>query len=511
MQNSLIIRSKQVGAFLLFVNIIVAIIYFGWWLIPGHVGNPVLYALLFFGEVFHVFMSVLFWLTIWPKKTTENILQKKLFSRSPWVDIYIPVAGEYLDIIEKTIIGAKKQQYSNFKVYVLNDGYVTQKENWKDVEVLCQKLRVNCITRKFPGGAKAGNINNALKKTDGEIIVLLDADMVAHEDFLSKLIPYFEDEKVGFVQTPQFYKNSQNNEITKGAWEQQEFFFGPIMEGKNTVNSAFICGTNVAIRRDALEEVGGMYEQSVAEDFLTSLFIHQKGWKSIYHKEVLVEGLAPEDLSSFYKQQLRWARGSLEVLFNQNPIFKKGLSLMQKLQYLSSALYHFNGFVVMIDIFTPLIFLFFAIEPVSASTTAFAIFFIPFMFLNLYSINLASSGSLTFRAISFTQSSWVLQLLAIKGVLLNEKSIFFITPKKAQTGNFLSLVYPHLIYILLSVIASFVAIAREGINPSVATNISWVIFNIVLFLPFISTAFNWNFSLSKFLKQSFVFREKFMN
>jgi cellulose synthase (UDP-forming) len=388
-------------------------------------------------------------------------------------------------------VAAKKLNYPNFKIYILNDGFVAGKKDWEEVVHLAKKLGVYCITRTQKGGAKAGNLNNGLRQSNGEIVVILDADMVVFPHFLEQVIPYFYDAKVGFVQTPQYYENFEKNEVTRGAWEQQEFFFGPIMKGKEKDNASFICGTNVAIRRSALLEVGGMNETNIAEDFLTSLSIHQKGWKSYYISDVLAVGLAPEDLLSYFKQQLRWARGSLEVLFSQNPLLKGNLSFGQKMQYLSSALYYFNGVIVVIDAIMPIIFLFTGIQPVASTTTSFALYFVPFMFLNLLTLHFASKGSMTFRAISFTQSSFVLQLLAIKSVLLREKSSFAVTPKQAQQGNFLFLAYPHIVYIVLLIVASYVAIYREGYNSSIVTNIAWGLFNVILFIPFIQAAYPW--------------------
>ncbi len=315
--------------------------------------------------------------------------------------------------------------------------------------------------------------------------------MIPHPDFLKNIIHLFKKDKIGFVQTPQYYKNNSLNEITEGAWDQQRFFFGPIMKGKNNVNSAFICGTNFAIRRVALEEVGGMCEDNIAEDFLTSLSIHQKGWQSEYIPQVMVEGLAPEDLLSYYKQQLRWSRGSLEVLFGSNPLFKKGLSIAQKIQYLSSALYYFNGVIILIDMSMPLLFLFFGLEPVATSTTAFAIFFIPYMFVNLYTLFITSNQTITFKTFSFAQSSFALQQLAIKSVLLKQQMSFSVTPKRAQEGNFLFLAYPHLGYCVLMIFAIGFGIYRDGFNPSVITNMTWGLFNITLFVPFILASYNW--------------------
>ena len=464
--------------------------YFLWWFDFSHIANPWAYALLFIGETYHVFMSFLFWFTVWPSRRSLAIKPAQFsFRYQPSVDIFITVANEPLSIIRRTVLAAKQQNYQNKLVYILNDGYVAGRADWDRVEMMAQELDVLCITRRKPGGAKAGNINNALLKTNGDIIAIFDADMAPFPNFLSRLVPYFSRSDIGFVQSPQYYENHEMNDITHASWEQQELFYGPIMRGKDSYNSAFICGTNVAIRRTALQSVGGMVEDSITEDFLTSIFIHKQGYKSIYIPEVLATGLAPEDLMSYYKQQRRWARGSLEVLFKHNPFFKRGLSMNQRLQYLSSALYYVSGLIIFIDMMMPLAFLFLGIKPVTTSTINFAFYFIPFMFLNLLTLYLVSGKNITFRALAFSQSSFTLQLSALFSAIFGLKSAFSITSKKALSGNFAYLSYPHIAYAVLVVIATGFALHREGLNPSVVTNLAWAFFNITLFYPFIKASF----------------------
>jgi cellulose synthase (UDP-forming) len=484
-----VIHYAKTSKTLLSLNIFFTLFYFSWWFTPNIIGNHFLFYLLFFGEVYHVTMAVLFSVTLWPRnKKIVPLVQKDFL---PSVDIFITVAGEPKDIVRKTVLGAKNQEYPNKKIFILNDGFVAKKDNWKDMEDLAKELHVECITRKKAHGAKAGNINNALKSTKGDLVVIFDADMVPYKDFLTKTVTYFVDKKVGFVQTPQYYSNHKRNEITSGSWEQQELFFGPIMVGKDNHNAAFICGTNVVIRREALLQVGGMCEDNIAEDFLTSQFIHRKGWTSHYLPEVFSEGLAPEDLLSYYKQQLRWARGSLEVLFTENPLFKKGMSFLQKLQYLSSGLYYLNGVVVLIDIIMPIVYLFSGIKPVATTTTSFALFFIPFMVINLYALYIASGKHITFRAISFSQSSFVLQIQALVSILLRRQMSFSVTSKQELSGNFLYLAIPHIAYLVIGVCAIYIGISREGLNPSIMTNIAWFVFNVILFIPFIKASYNW--------------------
>lgn len=486
------IQIGQVSSRLLILNIIMVFVYFSWWLNPRHFGNPWLYSLLVIGEIYHIMMSLAFIHTVWPaenKKTTAFVKNKGSAQFFPSADIFIPVAGEPKDVIFETVAATKKIDYPHYQIYILNDGFVAGKTNWQEAEEVAKELQVSCITRKIPGGAKAGNINNAMRQTSGELIVIFDADMIPHSNFLKKTVPYFEEENIGFVQTPQFYRNYKQNEITQSAWEQQEFFFGPILKGKDRVNASFICGTNVVVRRKTINDVGGFYDKSITEDFLTSLFIHQHGWKSRYLPEVLAEGLAPQDLLSYYKQQTRWAKGTLEVVFTQNVLFKKGLTLGQKIQYFFSSLYYLNGLIIFIDMIMPLLFFFFGFEAVVGNTVSFAIFFIPYMVLNLLTPYLASRATFTYRALAYSHSSWFLQLEALRSVIFKEKSKFTVTPKRAQSGRHLSLIIPHISYAFLGTVGSGLAIYREGFTPAVATNIAWAFFNMTMFLPFIRAAY----------------------
>lgn len=241
----------------------------------------------------------------------------------------------------------------------------------------------------------------------------------------------------------------------------------------------------MVLARQALDEVGGMCEFNIAEDFLTSLFIHEKKWQSVYVDEVLAEGLAPEDFLSYYKQQFRWTRGSLEVIFRFNPLFRRGLTFSQKLQYLSSASYYLSGVVVLIDALIPLLFLFTGLTAITTSSMTLALIFIPYIFLSLYLLQRTSNYSYTFRAIAFSISSFYLQIRALIAVLLNQKTSFVVTSKSAIQGNFLYLAIPHIIYMSLVIIGIIVALSREGISNSFIANAAWAAVNVVAFIPFI--------------------------
>lgn len=447
-------------------------------------GNPILYGALILGEFFHLFQILGYCYTIWDDRSNAPFDAK---FKKP-VDILITVCGEPVEIVRETALAALAMDYPRFKVFLLNDGYVAKKDNWKEIDALAVELGITSITRRTPGGAKAGNINNGMRETKSPYFVVFDADHVPHPNFLQSVMGYFVDPKMGFVQTPQFYKNHTVNQITQTAWDQQTLFFGPIMSGKNRLNSVFMCGTNMALSRQAIEDAGGMCEFNIAEDFLTSLFVHAKGWNSVYVPTVLSEGLAPEDFLSYYKQQYRWTRGSLEVIFKYNPLFMRGLSWQQKIQYLVSASYYLSGVVILIDMLLPIVFLFLGITAIHTSTMLLALVFLPYIFLNLYVLQASSNFSYTYSAISYSLSSFYLQLRAIFAVLTNQKTSFAVTPKSQQQGNFSYLVIPHGIYIVVALVGTVISINRSGVNASFLANISWVVVNVAVFVPFIRGA-----------------------
>lgn len=468
---------------LLLCNVALALLYFFVLVFVFPIGNRWLFGFLVAGEVFHLWQVFTFIYTVWD--TSYRPKMRPGFA--PAVDVFITVAGEPTELVEKTVLAARAMRYPRFNVFILNDGFVAHKENWRDIETLARRTGVNCITRTVAGGAKAGNINNAMRLTHSPLIAIFDADHVPHADFLLKTAAYFSEPGVGFVQTPQFYKNYSENYITRSSWEQQELFFGPICKGKNRLNAATMCGTNMVISRAALEEVGGMCQESIAEDFITGLVMHAKGYTSVYHPEVLAEGLATEDLLSYSKQQFRWARGALDVIFRYNPLFMP-LSWAQRIQYLSSASFYLSGFFVAMDALLPLIYFYTGLVPVQISGMLLAAVFIPYFFTTLYTISEASNFTFTFSSLGFSMGSFNIHLRALASAATLRSSAFGITQKSRQDGNFLPLVKWHIAYAVLVAAGIGISLWREGFTASLVNNSAWALLNIAIFIPFIRAA-----------------------
>ena len=470
--------------FLLGLNAVMAVTYFYVITFLFGVGNPILFTILIAGEVFHVWQVLTYIYTVWD----TSYVSPMDHSYAPQVDVFITVAGEPVEIVEETLRAAVGMDYPNFTVSILNDGFVAKKDNWQEIETLAKQYGANCITRRVPGGYKAGNINNALAQTNGTLVAIFDADHVPYKSFLQKTVPYFGGTNVGFVQTPQYYKNYGKNFVTQSSWEQQELFFGPICKGKNRLNSATMCGTNMLISREAITAVGGMCTESIAEDFITGMFIHELGYGSVYVPEVLAEGLATEDLSTYSKQQFRWARGALDMLFSYNPLFSRGLTWQQKIQYIASASFYLSGTVVVMDAILPLCFFYFGQVPLHISGMLLATIFLPYLFLTLYTIQRTTNFTFTFRSLAFSTGAYTIHLSALLATIMGRRSAFTITSKRQVEGNFISLVRVHIIYITAVVIGVGYAFVREGLDPSLINNIAWGSINAALMIPFIRAA-----------------------
>lgn len=167
------------------------------------------------------------------------------------VDVFIATYNEPIELVMTTTRAARDIRYPH-KTWVLDDGARA------DLRAAAESEGVGYISRGsewagFQRHAKAGNINNALLETEGEFILILDADMIAHPDILDKTLGYFLDDKVALVQTPQVFSNVAENDPLGS---QAPLFYGPIQQGKDGWNAAFFCGSNAILRRDALMQLG---------------------------------------------------------------------------------------------------------------------------------------------------------------------------------------------------------------------------------------------------------------
>jgi cellulose synthase (UDP-forming) len=400
----------------------------------------------------------------------------------------------------------------------------------KELE-LTELIRCRYIARPKPTGkphhAKAGNINYAIfsGETTGDFILTLDADHIPKPQFLKRVLPYFYtynphtgrygNNRIALVQTPQdFYNLPADDPFGHRA----HLFYGPIQQGKDGLNSAFYTGTNAVLRREALVSVGlkyfskayaqdearldefnligGMSSSSITEDMNTAMRLHGAGWQSVYHNELLAEGLAPDDLSSTFKQRLRWAQGTIQVLLQENPWLKPGLSFWQRLQYFQTMYSYFSGFATVVFIACPIIYFFTGVIPVSAYGNDFALHFFPAFIVNRLTFMAATWGIPAremWRSEQYAIALFPLFIQAVWSVFTKRPIKFQVTPKQRQSGVYLRLVLPQLIVFgltILGIVWSLLLFAIGKLqDPWVhLLNSGWAIYNLALLWAVIRAA-----------------------
>jgi cellulose synthase (UDP-forming) len=253
----------------------------------------------------------------------------------PSVDVFIATYNEPVEVLEKTIVGALCIDWPRrqLNVYVLDDG------NRPWLAELARDKGARYLTREGNAHAKAGNINAAIQRTDGDYFLILDADFIPRRDILYRMIGFFEDPKVAIVQAPHNFFNHDpmqaNLALRRTLPDDQRLFFDEIMAGRDGWDCAFCCGSNSITRRSAIEEIGNrMPTDSITEDILLTLALMRRGYVTRYLNEKLAIGLAPESLDAFFVQRARWARGGLQLLYLKNGPFGSGLPLRARVMFL---------------------------------------------------------------------------------------------------------------------------------------------------------------------------------
>lgn len=352
------------------------------------------------------------------------------------IAVLVPTYNEPREVLLPTIAAAVGL-WPAHETWVLDDG---QRE---DVRDLARELGARYLTRPDRSGAKAGNINHALGVIEADFIAILDADHVAGPNFLRKTLGYFRDPNVALVQTPQDFYNMDSFEHESGPperqrqlYNEQQLFYRAIQAGKNRWNAAFWCGTGAVVRVAALEDVGGVATDTVTEDIHTTIRLHRRGWKTIYHNEVLVRGLAANTADQFQLQRFRWGTGAMQVLRIENPLICSGLTLPQRLCYAATLFGWFDSWRSFGYVLLPVAVLYTGALPISTPPWQFAIAFGVTFGLQQAALRMLSRGYHRFiLAIVFDLVRMSPNALATLTIVWPKKFSFRVTPKGRQSDG----------------------------------------------------------------------------
>jgi cellulose synthase (UDP-forming) len=354
-------------------------------------------------------------------------------------------------------------------------------------------MNINYLSRLTHNNAKSGNYNSALKKTSSPFIITFDADMAPTRDFITKTLPYFfeNNANVGLVQAPQSFINPDifqyRFKLENSIPFEQEYFYHELQIAKNKTNSTVCCGTNTIFLRQALKDAGGFATGTISEDIATGMIIESKGYKCIAINDILAYGENTNSLDGFIKQRSRWARGCVQMLKKYKIINLKGLSIRQKLEYLSCVSYWFFGFKRMIYMITPLLFSILGIIIIDCDLKTFLALWLPAYILKRFTLDKSEHNkrSATWNKIYETIMAPVLSKEVLKEFFGFGSSIFEVTPKSKQISNKMSklnkkLLLSHTTLLLLNILGFVLSLFRLYDNSLSAYILSfvWTISNI---------------------------------
>ncbi|MFL6143302.1 MAG: glycosyltransferase family 2 protein [Labedaea sp.] len=561
------------------------------------------------------------------------------------VDVFITTYNEPVDLVMETAMAAHRIRFPH-QTWVLDDGdragmraavtaegigYLTRSADWAD----------------RPRHAKAGNLNNALFATEGEFLLILDADQVPQPAILDRTLGYFTEPTVAIVQTPQYFINVEDSDPL-GC--QSPLFYGPIQQGKDGWNAAFFCGSNAVLRRDALMQLGvvgyvravqtavrdalraagsvvakarvqageygpgavaaldevgtavrqaraelragspvaaitldfqeridvashgmvsadfaelkadlaeiealpieadldigaivvneaaldrlaerewsplGALEEvralikavdvdldseaqpvmpvatiSVTEDMTTAMRLHALGWRSVYHHEILANGLAPESLATMLGQRLRWAQGTIQVLLKENPLTKRGLSPGQRAMYFATMWSYLSGFMAVVYLAAPVLWMSFDIRPVQGLSTALMVRLVPYLVCTQALFFVVGYGLKTWRGQQYSLALFPLWIRACvtgaANVFFGRKLGFVVTPKVREEHREFPwrLIWPQLTAIAALTGAAIFALIRLVFGwtsepVAIWINLGWVAYDLVVLSVIIQAA-----------------------
>ena len=336
----------------------------------------------------------------------------------PEVDILIATHDEDLNLLYNTVNACRYLDYpdkSKVHVHLCDDG------NRPEMEALAKSLGANYIGMAEPKHAKAGNMNNALAQTRAPLVAFLDADMIPRREFLTEIVPFFllpkvkkneqgewverqaheidPDYRVGFVQTPQNFYNPDLFQYNLYAEDrvpnEQIFFFREINVSRNRNNAALLCGSNMIIAREALEEVGYFATNNITEDNETGIRIQTAGWTTYALDICLANGLNPPAVSNLIVQRERWGRGCMQTFYNINPLFDSRIPVARRINYLCTILYWLTFFCRFVYIISPILVALFGVFVVECSLGELMAFWLPQFVLHNIAMSRLSSKTRT--------------------------------------------------------------------------------------------------------------------
>ena len=395
------------------------------------------------------------------------------------VTSFVPEAESY-EMLEQTLTALIALDYSH-DTWVLDEGDCDR------VKKLCQQLEINHFSRKeysqyqtdngtFQSCSKHGNYNAWLYSIGFDrydIISAFDPDHIPEKNFLCRVLGYFEDPNIGYVQAAQAYYNQKASFIARGAAEETYAYYSSVQMASYSMEFPIIIGSHNTHRVAALKQVGGFAAHD-ADDLLITLLYRDHGWKGVYVPEILAKGLTPVDWDGYLTQQRRWARSVLDVKFRLYPKVSGNLNLKSHIMgFLHGLNYLHKSFIIFLGLILMIFMLAYGISPMGFSQqflTKFAILYGTLQVCEFYRqrfyLNPRREWGLHWRVALLQYAKWLYFMLAFFDVFFNRKISYMLTKKIKTKNRSYKLLWINLIIIVLICIAwTFGFVSGRITNP----------------------------------------------
>ncbi len=301
--------------------------------------------------IFNIHASVWYYRSFLYDDYLDGIKSKlKPVSRFPTVTVAIPAYNEDPKMVGANLKELLKINYprNKLEVYLLDDS--TDAKVAKGLKGIATKYGINYIHRAKRDGFKAGALNNMLKHSKGEFLAIFDSDeRIIDRNFLVDLLPYFDDEKISYIQTEKRY--SKGNFFSDSVDIFDAFFFKFIQPARALNNTAVFAGSCGLIRRSALDKIGG-FPEYIIEDTFFSFESDMHNYKSLYVPKVYALGRPIKTFTDLLKQQWRYNYGDTQFIgyFFKRKGFTKG-SPLSNMDYIAHG-FGLNYLSIVLILFT---------------------------------------------------------------------------------------------------------------------------------------------------------------
>ena len=267
------------------------------------------------------------------------------------VTTFVPNA-ESIDMLAQSLRAMRAMDYPH-DTWVLDEG------DSPDVAALCQRLGVRHYSRnqrdhfqategRFAKGTKYGNYNAWLSEIGAaqyQILAAFDPDHVPEKNYLTRVLGFFRDSLVAYVQAPQVYYNQEASFIARGAAEESYAYYSTHLMASYGMGQTILVGSHTTQRISALMEVGGFAAHD-ADDLLITLRYRASRWQGVYLPEILALGMTPVDWEGYLKQQIRWGRSVIDIKLHVLPQMMGELSLADRFLSLFHGAYYLRAFTI---------------------------------------------------------------------------------------------------------------------------------------------------------------------